>query len=57
MPALDQFGGRRQAPSALDAAEAARLADAVAPILAEETGRPQTTDAFKDLAAQYRRLP
>ena len=41
----------------LDAAEAARHADAVAAILAEELGRDIDTDAFKQLAAQYQRLP
>jgi glycerol-3-phosphate dehydrogenase len=42
----------------LDAAEAARQADAVAALLAEETGRPlEDTTAFKALAAQYQRLP
>lgn len=41
----------------LDAAEAARQADAVASILAEELGHPVDADAFKHLAAQYLRLP
>jgi len=41
----------------LDAAEAARQADAVAAIIEEETGRPADTTAFKALAAQYLRLP
>ena len=41
----------------LDAAEAARQADAVASILAEELGHPLDTTAFKTLAAQYQRLP
>ncbi len=41
----------------LDAAEAARLAEPVAAILAEEIGRPVETIAFKALAAQYGRLP
>ena len=41
----------------LDAAEAARQADAVAMILAEELGRPVAVDSFKALAAQYTRLP
>lgn len=41
----------------LDAAEAARQADAVASILAEELGRPVGSDSFKRLAAQYLRLP
>jgi glycerol-3-phosphate dehydrogenase len=41
----------------LDAAEAARQADAVAAILAEELGGPVDSDAFKHLAAQYLRLP
>ena len=41
----------------LDAAEAARQADAVAEILAEELGREVDTSAFKQLAAQYQRLP
>ena len=41
----------------LDAAEAARQADAVASILTEETGRSVGTAAFLALAAQYQRLP
>ena len=41
----------------LDAAEAARQADAVAAILAEELGREVDTAAFKALAAAYHRLP
>jgi glycerol-3-phosphate dehydrogenase len=41
----------------LDAAEAARQADAVAAILAEELGFAPPTDGFKALAAQYLRLP
>ena len=41
----------------LDAAEAARQADAVAAILAEEGGRDVDATAFKSLAAQYQRLP
>ena len=42
----------------LDAAEAARQADAVAAILAEELGQAAVdTSAFKALAAQYQRLP
>ena len=41
----------------LDAAEAARQADAVAKILSEELGRPVASDNFKQLAAQYLRLP
>ena len=41
----------------LDAAEAARQADAVAAILAEELGRTVDTAHFKVLAAQYQRLP
>jgi glycerol-3-phosphate dehydrogenase len=41
----------------LDAAEAARQADAVATILAEETGRETDAAPFKALAAQYQRLP
>ncbi len=41
----------------LDAAEAARQADAVAALLAEELGRPVDAEAFKALAAQYLRLP
>ena len=42
----------------LDAAEAARQADAVAAILAEELGQADIdTSAFKALAAQYQRLP
>jgi glycerol-3-phosphate dehydrogenase len=41
----------------LDAAEASRQADAVAEILADELGRPQSTDPFRALAAQYLQLP
>jgi glycerol-3-phosphate dehydrogenase len=41
----------------LDAAEAARQADGVAAILAEELGHPVPTAPFKALAAQYGRLP
>ena len=41
----------------LDAAEAARQADAVAAILQEELGRPVDAAPFKALAAQYQRLP
>lgn len=41
----------------LDAAEAARQADAVAAILGEELGRAVDSAAFKTLAAQYLRLP
>jgi glycerol-3-phosphate dehydrogenase len=41
----------------LDAAEAARQADAVAAILSDELGRPVDGDRFKHLAAQYQRLP
>lgn len=41
----------------LDAAEAERQADAVAAILAEETGREIDTAAFKALARAYRQLP
>jgi glycerol-3-phosphate dehydrogenase len=41
----------------LDAAEAARQADAVASILAEELGRTVDAAPFKALAAQYQRLP
>lgn len=41
----------------LDAAEAARQADAVAAIVAEELARPQDTAALKALAAQYQQLP
>ncbi len=41
----------------LDAAEAARQADAVAAILAEELGHEVDTAAFKALAAAYQRLP
>ncbi len=41
----------------LDAAEAARQADAVAAILAEELGHDVDAAAFKTLAAQYQRLP
>jgi glycerol-3-phosphate dehydrogenase len=41
----------------LDAAEAAKQADAVAAILGDELGREQPTAEFKALAAQYQRLP
>ena len=41
----------------LDAAEAARQADAVAAILADELGREVETAGFKSLAAQYHQLP
>jgi glycerol-3-phosphate dehydrogenase len=41
----------------LDAAEAARQADSVAAILAEELGHEVPTAHFKALAAQYQRLP
>ena len=41
----------------LDAAEAARVADAVAAIVADELGRPVDAAAFKALAAQYGRVP
>ena len=41
----------------LDAAEAARQADTVAAILADEIGHDVDTAAFKQLAAQYRWLP
>ena len=41
----------------LDAAEAARLAEPVATIVAEELGRPADITAFQALAAQYQRLP
>lgn len=41
----------------LDAAEAARVADGVAAIVADELGRPVDAAAFKTLAAQYQRLP
>lgn len=41
----------------LDAAEAARQADAVAEILHEELGRRVPTAQFKALAGQYQRLP
>lgn len=41
----------------LDAAEAARQADAVAALLAEELGQPVATEAFKALAARYLQLP
>ncbi|MDP1899493.1 MAG: glycerol-3-phosphate dehydrogenase/oxidase [Rubrivivax sp.] len=41
----------------LDAAEAARQADAVAAILADELGHAVDTTRFKALAAQYTRLP
>ncbi len=41
----------------LDAAEAARQADAVAAILADELGHEVETAGFKSLAAQYHQLP
>ncbi len=41
----------------LDAAEAARLAEPVAQIVAEELGRPADITAFQALAAHYQRLP
>ena len=41
----------------LDAAEAARQAEAVAAILAEELGHAVEIDSFRLLAAQYQRLP
>jgi glycerol-3-phosphate dehydrogenase len=41
----------------LIAAEAARQADTVAAILAEELGHPVDAAGFKALAAQYTRLP
>ena len=41
----------------LDAAEAARVAPAVAGIVADELGRPVDITAFEALAAQYQRLP
>ncbi len=41
----------------LDAAQAAGAADAVAAIVAEETGRDPALEAFTALAAQYARLP
>ncbi len=41
----------------LDAAEAARQADAVAALIGEELGTTPDTAAFKALAAQYGRLP
>ena len=41
----------------LDAAEAARQADAVAALVAEETGTEVDAAPFKALAAQYLRLP
>ncbi len=41
----------------LDAAEAARQADAVAAIVAQELGHEVYAGAFKALAAQYQRLP
>ena len=41
----------------LDAAEAARQADAVAEILVQELGRNVETASFKALAQQYQRLP
>ena len=41
----------------LDAAEAARQADAVSAILQEELGRAADTAPLKALAAQYQRLP
>ncbi len=41
----------------LDAAEAARQADAVATLMGEELGTAPDTGAFKALAAQYHQLP
>jgi glycerol-3-phosphate dehydrogenase len=41
----------------LDAAQAQEQADAVAAIVADETGRAVDAAPFKTLAAQYRRLP
>ena len=41
----------------LDAAEAARVAEAVAAIVADELGRPVDITAFQALAAAYQRLP
>jgi glycerol-3-phosphate dehydrogenase len=41
----------------LDAAAAARVAPAVAAIVAEETGRDPALEPFLALAAQYQRLP
>ena len=41
----------------LDASEAARQADAVATLMAEELGTAPDTAAFMALAAQYRQLP
>ena len=41
----------------LDAAEAARQADAVATILSDELGHTVPSEDFKNLAAQYLRLP
>ena len=41
----------------LDAAEAARVAETVAAIVAEELGRPVDITAFQALAAQYQHLP
>ncbi len=41
----------------LDAAEAARQADAVAAVMVQELGRPVETAQFKTLAEQYQALP
>ncbi len=41
----------------LDAAEAARQADGVAALLADELGHPVDANAFKTLAAQYAQVP
>jgi glycerol-3-phosphate dehydrogenase len=54
---VDDVLARRSRLLFLDAAKAATLADDVATLLAEETGRQVDTQAFKDLAAQYQRLP
>jgi glycerol-3-phosphate dehydrogenase len=54
---VDDVLARRCRLLFLDAAEAARQADAVATILGEELGQAVDTSAFKALAAQYQRLP
>ncbi len=54
---VDDVLARRCRLLFLDAAEAARQADAVAALLAEELGRAVETQAFKALAVQYQTLP
>lgn len=54
---VDDVLARRSRLLFLDAAEAARVADAVAAIVADELGHAVDTAAFKALAAQYGRLP